>query len=124
MTRDEILRRVNIDIIERAAKVCAEQLAYAGTAVIGLSPDDATYYRFIVVDAGTPIFEDSIDGPHVKASKNYIVSLSFGLTYEWTGYPMDGSYCAQKWTTNDDEHTGWVVALFLTALAAHVPAVS
>lgn len=116
---------INDEIIARVARDAGAQLAERAYAEVGLAPGDATFYRFIVLPPGRTVCADPSDAGGVERNYLVILATDFGAAYPWTGHAMDGGYCTSKWDRDKrNEHTGEVVARFLTALSKHVEPVT
>ena len=111
---------LDLDVIREAATLVAYELSgkqtsevvveqVVGAAEAVFSPDDGTCYR-IVVMRKPPVVGDPgwslIQHP-------YFVALAgpYGKAHEWSGDPIDWTYCAEKWA--DSDHTAKILSVFL-----------
>ena len=108
---------LDLDVIREAATLLAYELdgkqtsedVNVGAAEAVFSPDDGTCYR-IVVMRKPPVVGAAgwslIQHP-------YFVALAgpYGKAHEWSGNPIDWTYCREKWA--DSDHTAKILSVFL-----------
>jgi hypothetical protein len=97
-----------------AANWAHAQLDKYGHAFVDLQPGDATTYKIVVV---RPTSKVEYPNPTIDWDANMWVGTSFGPLYPWRGNTIHWDYAASKWTSDNHEWTGRVIARFLTTLA-------
>jgi hypothetical protein len=101
---------LDLDVIREAATLVAYELGgNVGAAEAVFSPDDGTCYR-VVVMRKPPVVGDPgwslIQHPYFVACAG-----PYGKAHEWSGNPVDWTYCREKWA--DSDHTAKILSVFL-----------
>jgi hypothetical protein len=97
--------RLDLNIINRAARGMARRLSLDGSAVARFEPGDSTEYVVTIV------YSVGVGAP-------YLFANSFGPLAPWMGTAdVFPSYAAEKYVGNGDEWTAIVLSVFLNAVA-------
>ena len=102
---------LDLDHIERRARLAVADLEARGCAEVSVAPGDMTCYTFLI----QPVAQS-------RTNLHVTLAASWGRSYQWdpTNSGWTGpDYCAEKWCEPgriSTAHTAEVVAAFLNAL--------